>query len=437
MFNTKENNIRIKFNFNNNLIKNTNIYFLTSIFLLALIIRIAYIIINKSYIDPEDVEYGLLARSLIGGHGYSISISGGPYVPSSNQAPIYPFFIAFFYYFSQNAISFLSIQIIQSIISAFTCLIIYYLGLKIFENETAILASLGMAVYPLFIHHSATINPAIFEVFFLSLSILFLYKIIEQPSVRNQILSGLLIGITALVTPIIILSFPLILIWIWLNANGTYRINIKRIIIISTLTLTVILPWTVRNYLVHNKFVLIRTLAGQNFWIGNNPNATGTDLLPSGKHMFSIFPYKENPLHPFTEIERDTILSKEAFRFIKENPTTFLMLTVKKLYYFWWFPPNDLVTEKAAKFKTLMRWPQGILILLAIIGIIVSIKKWKILLLFYFFFLTYSGVYSFTHVGHYRYKGAIIPCLILIGSNGLFFMVKYFYKILFKKKKRI
>ena len=52
----------------------------------------------------------------------------------------------------------------------------------------------------------------------------------------------------------------------------------------------VVLPWTLRNYVVLHRFVFITTDTAELFWRGNNPIATGSALLLSGRPVFAGAP---------------------------------------------------------------------------------------------------------------------------------------------------
>ena len=45
------------------------------------------------------------------------------------------------------------------------------------------------------------------------------------------------------------------------------------------LAIVIILPWTVRNRVVHGEWIPVKSTFWVNVWKGNNPNATGTDRL--------------------------------------------------------------------------------------------------------------------------------------------------------------
>lgn len=81
-----------------------------------------------------------------------------------------------------------------------------------------------------------------------------------------------------------------------------------------------IAPWTIRNARVFGQFVPISTNSGSNFWMGNNPDTTGT--------------YQPLPewVEGMGEVERDRALKRAAMEYIAEEPVAFAKRTVIKLF---------------------------------------------------------------------------------------------------------
>jgi hypothetical protein len=184
--------------------------------------------------------------------------------------------------------------------------------------------------------------------------------------------------------------------------------------------MAVVLPWTVRNALVFHKFIPVRTMFGINLWQGNNPQATGTDLLPDGRPMYVLTP-PEYTQSQIPEPERDAIMVKLAKEFIISHPGETVRLFLKKSYYFWWFPPGNLVSPAAAQYSQLMRFPFALLLIFAGLGTGYAFKnkRYSILILFWLLFIIYTTVYGITHSGHFRYRAPIEPYLIILAAYGM------------------
>ena len=54
----------------------------------------------------------------------------------------------------------------------------------------------------------------------------------------------------------------------------------------------IIAPWTIRNSLIHHRFVFLISTESD-FWLGNNPNATGHTLVDAQNTVFMSLPDEE------------------------------------------------------------------------------------------------------------------------------------------------
>lgn len=106
--------------------------------------------------------------------------------------------------------------------------------------------------------------------------------------------AGIAIGIATLVRPQAILSaFAL---------GGVPRPDSRRprlwlaIGLCLIVAMAITSPWILRNKRTHGKWIFISTNGGDNLWIGQNPMATGTYMIPPGR---PDTPAKENSIDAF------------------------------------------------------------------------------------------------------------------------------------------
>lgn len=393
-------------------------------FLIALGIRVGAILYLKSYQFPEEYEYGVIARALISGNGYSLSQFGKPpYKATSYHAPIYPLFLAFFYSFGINTLTFFFIQLTQALVCTLSGLVMYQIGKVIFNEKTAFLTFLGVIFYPPFIAYCLRIAPITLFAFFMALMVLYIFKVKAQPTLKNQFCCGALMGITALTEPNILSFLPFSLGWLFFNLRQKPWNRLKCLFSIVSVCMLILAPWTVRNYLVFQRIILVKSMVGFNLWLGNNPYATGTFYLPSGEEMQKVIPPIYGQNKSISEVEQDDILLREALSFIKNNPTKFLKLCLLKLYYYWWYPPDKLLSPEAATLGRFMKIPYGLLLLLSISGIYFAFSKIKDLSLVLLLCLSFSLIHAIFLTGHPRYRIPLEPYLILLASQAISYAV--------------
>jgi hypothetical protein len=99
-------------------------------------------------------------------------------------------------------------------------------------------------------------------------------------------------------------------------------------LIIYSMMAIVLIPWSVRNYIIFKDLVLISTNGGATLLTGNNPSASGgftpDDPLIS-KARFSVA----------DQVASDRRAKKLAIEWIKNNPVRFMELIPLKIWHLW------------------------------------------------------------------------------------------------------
>lgn len=411
------------------------------IFVAALLLRVISLIgvsiVFKDSNLNQDLEYGVIARSLIQGKGYSAPIieryelpdgsksrkETGEYRPSADQLPFYPLVLALVYSLFSSPVCFWIVKFLQVLFSAATCGVIYLIALRLFDKKVAAIAGLISIVYPLFILTIVRMVPETFFTFWLTLAVLYLLVLRDEPTIRNQLITGILIGVTLLNSNVVIPMIPFIAIWLLLLA-GNWKERVKKPLLVMTVAFLTISPWLAKNYFAFNEFPLMKSTMGLNFWLGNNPRATGTFFLSTGEQIESILPnvFFEN----FTQSEtvQDKILYNEALTYVKENLANYAALSLKRFYYFTWFPPAHLLSKDGQLYKKLFKLPYGFILIGAILGAILSFKiQWRDIFLICSIILSTAFLYSVFIVGHMRYRMPIEPYLIILASYAISMLV--------------
>ncbi|MGB3479465.1 MAG: glycosyltransferase family 39 protein [bacterium] len=397
--------------------------------------RLICMIVLKSYVDPQAWEYGDIAENIVEGRGFSrINEFSHTIENTSSHAPLYPYFLSFFYQFGQKNSVYLIIQLIQILVSALTIWIIYKTTLLLFNRLSAIIAALGASLYPPLIYYSTKLTPTVWTVFFMSLTIFFILKL-KNNSLGTTFLCGLTMGLSILTNPIAFAFFPALIIWYLVKKPVEFR----KLCLLILVTLVVLVPWTIRNHKIHHRLVPVTTQFCKNLWIGNNPNATGTDYYrvvhDSNPHfvlMTSTLSRKiKDKLGRKTEIERSDYFITQGLIFIVQNPTKFMNLLFTKAFYFWWFAPPEINgSVDAIKYRVINTMIYGPLLVLGIIGIILSlshnyIKQSLVILLV---LIIISATYIFTHVGLARYRMPVETILLIFASLSVNEFKGYFIK---------
>lgn len=281
----------------------------------------------------DEQEYLSLARSLAAGNGfvYDSHLQHGSFVPFG-RAPGYPAFLALVGGGGDAATSTpVIVQSVQSLIGGAGVVLVGLLAFRIGGATSARVAAAIAAVYPPLVWIAAY---ALSESLFwpIGLGSALLYDRLAHPQRETSPLAagvacGLVCGVGVLVRPALLL---------FVAVGGAWLLHKGRRVACAGLAIGAILvvgPWTARNYVVHDRLLLVAADGGVTFWTGNHPLAIGEGDMaanPAIKRAHQTL----REAHPgLTEEQMEPIYYREAWRWIRSNPLDFLALEVRKLFY--------------------------------------------------------------------------------------------------------
>src|SRR5208337_4060608 len=317
--------------------------------LVGLAIRLAVVgFLYPDQLDPSRnhwhfaFENGKIAYSIVQGHGF-----GSPLFedtgPTAWLTPVYPYLIAGVFvicgtYSKASALVLLSLQ---SLLSALTCLPVFFAARKTFGERVGLYSGWTWALFPLGIYWPAERIWATWLATLL-LTLLFLITLhFERPaSLGSWIGYGLLWGFTALTDPIVLTVLPVMLGWI---AFRSYQQRERWLVPLAVASLTIILsvsPWFIRNHEVFHRFIPFRDGFGLELHLGNN----GDTSYWTSASLGSALSEKMGPWHNDAEWQKFKRIgeiaymqeSKEkAVAYIRVHPRWFAVVTVRRIVFVW------------------------------------------------------------------------------------------------------
>ena len=307
----------------------------------AFALRLAAALVTGSFHHPELYEYHTVAQSLAAGGGFVFFSHGGvPYY--SLEAPLYPALCALVYTLTHGSVA--ALLVLQMLAGSLTAVLIAAIGTRLFNRQAGLAGGIlaachpGLIVYASLKAHALTIDALSFCVV--------LWQLLQwgrERSVRRSVWAGLALGLSLLERPTAIAFLPAAAAWFFLTAAASERrAAVKQVVLLSACAFLVILPWTIRNTLIHRQLVFMRSTNWEVFWRGNNPSATGHSYVaPERLVLDTLPPEAVAQLHRLRdEMQQARWFRDRAFAFIRAHPAEFLLLTLKKWYYFWWFAPQ-------------------------------------------------------------------------------------------------
>lgn len=235
---------------------------LLAIVFCALVIRLGFAIYSeRSGVIREfkdDLAYMDFAKNVL---------SQGPAVPhierfknstSENLGPGLPWYMAVVMgIFGKK---WLPIFIFNALLGAAICLITFYTGKILFNSRVGLFAAGWSMIYAMFINFTPTAGKEILLTLLFSLILLLLAKA-SQPESRGKksywILTSLVYAYLVHTDERYLAYLPLIMFFLFYLGQETRTTRIKKMLGFALLTLLCSIPWTVRNYIVYNKIVVI------------------------------------------------------------------------------------------------------------------------------------------------------------------------------------
>lgn len=402
-------------------------FFLVFVFSFSLILRLIYLLqiqanphFNVPTMDP--LYHDVWAQNIAGGNWIGSSVFF--------RAPFYPYFLALVYKVFGHG--YFIPRLIQHVVGAFSCILVYLVAKRLYNRSTAIIASLIASTYGILIYFEAELLLDSLLVFFDTLLILYLLKTEESPKWYRWLLGGMILGLSAMTRPNILFCVPFILIWIYLRFKG--KIRMKSVLTYGVIFLLgvilLVAPVTLRNYLVGKDLVLIASQGGINFYLGNNPRADGMSAVFYGadwQYQDFQFAAQKEAGKALKPSEISNFYYKKGLDFILHQPGKSSRLLLKKLYLFW----NKFEISNNQDIYFFRRYsslatilPLGFWLIapLALTGILISFWERRKIFLPFIFVICYMITVVLFFVPA-RFRLPVIPFLIIFASFAIHWLV--------------
>jgi hypothetical protein len=318
----------------------------TELRLLALVLAIAAVLriiwVLYAMREPQGVHdpafYFGFGQSIADGGGYHLPTVGSITAGSSAYYPIgYPAMLGALYFIvNRTPIPddlVLATGFLQVFLGVVSVALVYGIGRRLSTPTVGLLAALWLALFPNLIFHTGAILTETLFIFLVlsSLAVLFSYHWRDERPGWRLVGFGVLLGLSALVRPIALLLLPLLPI-AWLVGGYGWRRAFGYAGAVLVVTAATIMPWTIRNAIQMDAFVIISANMGDNLCIGHHPNAPGHFALPG--YCFAGDRYVDMDRSEF-ETTRNSDNIRNAIDFVLDNPIDELQLLSRKAVSLW------------------------------------------------------------------------------------------------------
>lgn len=287
---------------------------------------------------PFGYEVGRVARSIAEGKGYGSPLFADT-GPTAWIPPAYPYFVAgvfrtFGIYSVASAFVILSLQ---ALISALTCLPVYFISYRSFGERAALWAGWAWALFPYGIYFPVErIWPTWLATLLFAILFLITLRLEDSDSTWNWAAFGVLWGATALVEPSVISVLPALTLWagyrLYTQRRETTAHIMARIAIAAVAFIVVVSPWFLRNYRTFHQFIPFRDNLGLELRMGNNgDNSTWANYDIGPWHSEAEW----QEFQKIGELNYMAVKKRQALEFMRSHPGYVAWTTVRRIGYIW------------------------------------------------------------------------------------------------------
>ena len=298
-----------------------------AIFIAGLVLRLAAIA-YLARVTPHMISWGVnevggIAGWIVTNHTFSSPFHDA-HGPTAWIAPIYPGIVAciFVVFGIETPTSALAVMCFNAICSAATGVIVYEIGTEIHSEQAGTFAGWMWALSPYVAILPYILWDTALSALLGGLALLLTLRLASAGSRRlvDWLVCGAIWGVAAQVNPALLSPLPILAILL-LDRGRKWR----QVFVMAACIALLIIPWTIRNYVVFHKIVPIRSNGLTEVYFAN----CGFGAHPLGPSM---------EYQTLGESEFTARVSSGAIAYIQTHPATFVGDSLRRAIWFWIYP---------------------------------------------------------------------------------------------------
>ena len=378
------------------------------VYVLALAVRVALSLLLGVSVPPlgwgDDDAYDRIARSI----AYSGTYDDLWFPPG------YPLFLAAFY--TTIGAKMAVIRLVQAVISAFTCVLVYRLGKRAFDARVGWLAAFALALLPGHAYMSWRIMAETIYIALYTGAALLALRFFSEPNTRIALALGALLGLANAFKSNLVI-YPPVLIAVCSPLFLARRPIPWGPLVALVLAFFVANASTPIGNMIASggKMAMLPANAGHTLWFSNNPEADGYFIDPRRAPSAITFieaQGKTEALKSADPIARDRIYAGLALAWIREDPARFLRLCGQKLANAYGPTPRAEVFGKNPGSIALHVLTFASIMPLAFAGMALAWRRWRELLPVYLLVACHTAM-TLIFYGTPRFTVIIMPALLV------------------------
>jgi len=232
-----------------------------------------------------------------------------------------------------------AVMALQGILGTATVWMVFRISARLAGRTAALIAAGSAAVYAPFIFYDSTLLTSELILFLSALILNFTCDALERDRPSDLWKLGVAIGLSALARPMALIFLPFLALLLLVRRKNLW---LKKAGLVVLAAFLVLLPVLIRNLIVGGEATLTTSSGGMNFYVGNNPNATG--LYWEAPFISSVEPWNEDEEYrrqaseeagkELTTREAGSYWFHQSLDWMLNHPGKYLLLLGRKAYYF-------------------------------------------------------------------------------------------------------
>ena len=361
------------------------------------------------------------------------------------RAPLYPWLLGATYaVFGDSPFP---PRILQALLSTLTVWFIWRIGRRLFGPTAGWISGIAYALWGLSIYKTGELLIETLFIFLNTVALWLIVKYYRHGKWWQWGLIGLVLGFSAIARPSILIFVPVLILTLWLRSGSAINRRLRHIrwqtpssassvtrgrVTANVVALCVgliipITPITLMNWIGGGQFALIATQDGINFYIGNNPKATGAhSILPEFGETWELSDAwslaKQETGQSLNSVQLSHFFYDRAFKWMRHHPLDWLKLMARKTHLFiQYFEISNnrniyFFADRSHILRYLIWFGFGIIAPIGILGMIVTYRHSPETRILTWFVISYSaGVILFFITA--RFRMPVVPAMIVLGST--------------------
>ncbi|MDP6581900.1 MAG: glycosyltransferase family 39 protein [Vicinamibacterales bacterium] len=298
---------------------------LLSICLLALTFNFGYVVGMEPWlaVESDAAAYDQGGWDLARGFGFP---TRG--LQPKREPGIYAFFGSIYFLFGHDHSV---VRVIQALLTASLPLLTFILSRRLasvgaLPRQAPLVAAALAAVYPPFLFYSGVLMREASITFLALVSLVCLTGHATTGRLSQAAWYGAFAGLGALVDGRFLFFAPFVSVVFLVSGRGLGR-SLQFGVLSTTVALAVISPWTIRNYIVLDKFVLLSTAQYKGLWLVTNPQG------------IEEWDWEREPLRSLRDLpadQRDQEISELAIQNLRDYPGRYIRSSLGRFVRLWW-----------------------------------------------------------------------------------------------------